>query len=75
MIVICGLMFYTGCSDDGGGMMDEPPPGGGVRLILKFGSRGSGDGQFLFPEGVTVDSHGNIIVADTENNRIQVFAR
>ncbi len=32
IIVIFGLMSYTGCGEDdgGGGMMNEPPPGGGV---------------------------------------------
>ena len=42
--------------------------------MTKFGSLGSGDGQFNLPLGVTVDpSSGNILVADRNNNRIQVF--
>ncbi len=32
--------------------------------LLKFGSEGSGDGQFYGPYGVAVDSTGNIYVAD-----------
>ena len=40
---------------------------------FKFGSFGSGDGQFNFPEGIAVDSSGNIYVADTSNNRVQKF--
>ncbi len=40
---------------------------------LKWGSSGSGDGEFLFPWGVAVDSSGNVYVADTSNNRIQEF--
>ncbi len=39
----------------------------------KFGSRGSGAGQFHFawPGGLTSDASGNIWVTDTGNNRIQ----
>jgi len=39
----------------------------------KFGSEGSADGQFTSPEGIAVDSSGNIYVTDTNNNRIQKF--
>ena len=42
-------------------------------FILKWGSSGSGDGQFNAPYGVAVDSNGNVYVADTSNHRIQVF--
>ena len=38
-----------------------------------FGSQGSGNGQFLNPFGIAVGSGGNIYVADTFNNRVQVF--
>ena len=44
-------------------------------FILKFGSNGSGDGQFAGPRGVAIDHRNkNIIVADAGNNRIQVFS-
>jgi DNA-binding beta-propeller fold protein YncE len=45
-------------------------------FITKFGSRGSGDGQFnfnVYSNTIAVDSSGNIYVADTGNNRIQKF--
>ena len=38
-----------------------------------FGSPGSGGGQFNGPEGVAVDGAGNAYVADTGNDRVQVF--
>ena len=41
--------------------------------ISKFGSSGSGNGQFSFPRGVTIDSAGNIFVADQNNHRVQKF--
>ena len=42
-------------------------------FLSKFGTGGSGDGQFQIPSGVDVDASGNIYVADTGNDRIQVF--
>ena len=44
-----------------------------VYFGFKFGTYGSGDGQFNYPKGVAVDSTGHIYVADTNNHRIQVF--
>jgi DNA-binding beta-propeller fold protein YncE len=41
--------------------------------LFSFGSPGAANGQFNFPQGVAVDASGNIVVADTNNNRIQVF--
>ena len=38
-----------------------------------FGSFGTGNGQFNSPRGIAVDGGGNIYVADTNNNRVQIF--
>jgi tripartite motif-containing protein 71 len=43
--------------------------------LRKFGTAGSGVGQFTFPEGVAVDRNGNIYVTELLNNRVQVFDR
>ncbi|MDY0128785.1 MAG: PKD domain-containing protein, partial [Methanosarcina vacuolata] len=43
------------------------------KFIAKWGSEGSGNGQFNNPHGVAVDSSGNVYVADSGNNRIQKF--
>ena len=42
-------------------------------FLLKWGSSGSGDGQFNGPHGVAVDSGGQVYVVDRGNNRIQKF--
>lgn len=42
-------------------------------LIRKIGSPGSKNGQFKFPQSVVIDAKQRIWVADTGNNRIQVF--
>lgn len=38
----------------------------------KFGRPGTGDGEFHYPSGITVDSSGYIFVSD-RTNRVQVF--
>ena len=37
-----------------------------------FGGQGRGNGQLIDPSGLFVDSGGNIISADSKNDRIQV---
>jgi sugar lactone lactonase YvrE len=41
-------------------------------FLLKFGSTGSGAGQFLLPRGIAVDNAGNVYVPD-QNTRVQKF--
>lgn len=43
-----------------------------LSLLSEFGEPGTGLGQFDNPWGVAVDSQGNIIIADSFNNRIQI---
>ena len=38
-----------------------------------WGTKGSGQGQFSNPQGITV-AHGEVFVADAGNHRIQVFS-
>lgn len=45
------------------------------RLVGSFGVHGSGPGQFYAPQGMAADRNGNWYVADTDNNRIQIFSR
>jgi len=40
----------------------------------QFGSNGAGNGQFNNPEGVTLDSTGNVWVGDFTNDRVQKFS-
>ena len=56
-----GLRLTIGCSAADGTFIDA------------FGSGGTGDGQFNFPNGVAVAASGNIYVADSNNHRVEKF--
>jgi len=43
------------------------------KQIANFGGLGKEKGKFYFPFSLTLDSKGHIYVADSNNNRIQVF--
>ncbi len=43
------------------------------QFLHSFGTKGEEPGQFKSPWGITIDRNGFILVADRDNNRIQVF--
>ena len=53
-----------------------PPPSYASELSLssKWGGYGIDNGRFKSPQGIAIDSQGNVYVADTGNHRIQKFA-
>ena len=44
-----------------------------VKPVLSFGKQGSGDGMFKRPMGVAVVAEDEMVVADCDNHRVQVF--
>ncbi|MCW5734933.1 MAG: peptidase [Enhydrobacter sp.] len=44
-------------------------------LIRTWGGQGTGPGAFTTPHAIALDSRGRVLVADRENNRVQVFDR
>ena len=42
-------------------------------FLLKFGEKGSGHAQFLYPWDCAVNSKQEILVSDTRNHRLQLF--
>jgi ABC-type Fe3+ transport system permease subunit/DNA-binding beta-propeller fold protein YncE len=47
----------------------------GTNLLTVIGSEGEGPGQFRRAEGVGIDAHDRLFVADSCNHRVQVFSR
>lgn len=42
-------------------------------VLFTFGTKGSNNGQMLYPLGIHVDSAGDIYLADSGNHRVQIF--
>ena len=45
------------------------------QLIQSWGEPGDGPGQFRLPHGIWIDRHGQVLVADRENDRVQAFTQ
>ena len=43
--------------------------------LRSFGKNGDQEGKFKYPTGVAKLNNGNIVVADCDNNRLQIFTR
>ena len=61
--------IYVSCQD--ADMIRKYSPSG--KLILKWGTKGRGRGQFEDITGISVGADGNVYVCDKQNNNIQVF--
>jgi hypothetical protein len=48
---------------------DRTPP-----FVGRFGTQGTGDGQFEVPNGIAVDTRGHVFVTDLANDRTQVWS-
>ncbi len=44
------------------------------KFLTSFGAEGTADGGFEYPNGVSVDGHGRVYVADWNNDRVQVWS-
>ena len=45
----------------------------GGKFVAKFGTKGSGMGEFKTPVSAAVVSDGKIVVSELNNSRIQIF--
>ena len=44
------------------------------KFLFKFGSKGRGDGQMSFPEGIVfLDWANGVLIADEGNNRVRIL--
>jgi sugar lactone lactonase YvrE len=71
-----GGKVYVGDATGQGLFVFRAPAGDSQRLdfIGFIGGQGVADGKFSFPNGVAVDGRGRVYVADTRNDRIQVWS-
>jgi DNA-binding beta-propeller fold protein YncE len=58
------IFVYRG-SNDAGANLD---------YLGFFGNQGIADGLFRYPGGVAVDARGRVYVADTSNDRVQIWS-
>jgi tripartite motif-containing protein 71 len=76
IIIIITVSLFFSCYFDGIRENANDPRSNNYQYYFyttQWGSYGTGDGQFSGPEGIAVDSVGNVYVADTGNNRVQKF--
>jgi sugar lactone lactonase YvrE len=64
-----GDMFVT----DGYGNARVHKFGADGMLVKSWGEPGTAPGQFRLPHGVWIDRRGRVLVADRENDRVQIF--
>ena len=55
------------------GIALHPATRDALRTWFEFGGKGWARGWFQYPNDIAVDTLGNVLVADTFNNRVQVF--
>lgn len=75
------VQLDNGVAIDGSGNVYISDPGNGRiqkftgtgTFVTKWGSPGTGDGQFDSPDDVATDAGGNVYVVDRGNSRIQKF--
>lgn len=69
-----GHVFVIDTSGQAGFVYKTLQPGQ-TRLdfVGTFGVQGVGNGEFLYPTGLGLDSRGRLFIADTSNDRIQVW--
>lgn len=53
---------------------EQAPSAGSYKQVGKWGKSGAANGQFRNPFGIATDRGGSVYVADTDNNRVQVFS-
>ena len=69
---------FIGDATGQGVFVFRAPSGDASNRVLEyigfFGGQGVADGTFSFPNGVAVDGRGRVYVADTVNDRVQVWS-
>ena len=56
--------------DEADNRIRDVAPGGTISNVVGTGVFGSDHGRLAYPNGVALDAHGNLLIADTDNDRI-----
>ena len=62
--------FYISDGYENSRVLKFAPDG---KLLLQWGTKGKGPGQFDLPHGIALDATGRVLVVDRSNDRVQVF--
>jgi len=80
VLLVTVVVFISACGNSNNSPVapaSTPTPTPAYSFVTQLGSSapatGGGNGQLNFPIGVAVDNSGDVYVADTNNNRVQVF--
>jgi YD repeat-containing protein len=65
---VSGGVYVVDAKDD---RVEEFMSSGG--FVAAYGAKGTGNGQFVEPEGVAVNAAGDVYVADSENDRVEMW--
>ena len=66
-MVILSLILIVGSFEQSGAISSSHP------FVTEWGSPGSGDVEFLFPNSIAVDDSGNIYITDEGNHKVKKF--
>ena len=69
----CGRAFGRDVRDDGYGNARVHKFAADGTHVMSWGEPGTAPGEFNLPHGVWIDRRGRVLVADRENDRVQVF--
>lgn len=76
VILVCSVLTFSCASEiqrHSQPAISSPKCVPEVKYAFSFGSSGQLPGQFRSPSSIAVDSFGNLLIADTGNNRVQKF--
>ena len=45
------------------------------KLLNRVGTKGDKEGQLSFPRGLCIDTNGDVLIADSNNNRVCIFSK
>jgi tripartite motif-containing protein 71 len=72
-LTIFSLLVQVGCEDLWVRRVAHNQAFPEVVFDIQWGSYGTAEGEFSYPNGITVDSNGQVYVVDSGNSRIQKF--